>query len=68
MAVKLILSLALILMVLEACIGLRAGAPIFPKFRGVKVNNDYHYKELWYPQTVSVDFSLTYLSGFCKCF
>lgn len=49
---KLIVSIATICMVFGVCFGLR-GTPIFPKYKGLKVKNDYHYKEMWYPQTVS---------------
>ena len=49
---RLILYLASIFVVVEICTGLR-GTPIFPKYKGVKVTNDYHYKEFWFPQTVS---------------
>ncbi|XP_066919174.1 lysosomal Pro-X carboxypeptidase-like [Clytia hemisphaerica] len=27
-------------------------APLFPKFKGSKVENDYQYKEMWYAQTL----------------
>ena len=49
---RLIIYFATISMVFGVCFGLR-GIPIFPKYKGVEVKNDYHYKEMWYPQTVS---------------
>ena len=49
---KLIVYFATICTIIGVCSGLR-GTPIFPKYKGVKVENDYHYKEMWYPQTVS---------------
>lgn len=50
--IRLIVYFATISMTFGVCSGLR-GTPIFPKYKGVKVENDYHYKEMWYPQTVS---------------
>jgi len=35
-------------------------APLFPKYKGKRLNNNYEYKELWYPQTVSFFIILFY--------